>query len=189
VVTEAEAARAEVLASRDAFSVELARLEAAGRAAVDIKAKVKRNPARTAGLAAGAGFMAVGGPGRVARGLGRVIRGKKEPLPPSLLPRDVDAALRAMGDDGARVRGAIEREFANYLEQRKPNRGRRPLQTIAGTVASGMVAPIGQALVKRLVGQLGETDQINLRKAVDGVRSHASATPGGAKGPAVPPEG
>jgi len=189
VVTEAEAARAEVLASRDAFSVELARLEAAGRAAVDIKAKVKRNPARTAGLVAGAGFMAVGGPGRVARGLGRVIRGKKDPLPPSLLPKDVDAALRAMGDDGARVRGALEREFANYLEQRKPDRGRRPLRTVAETVASGMVAQGGQALLKRLMGQLGENDQISFKKAVEGVRTHPAGTPRGAKDPAAPPKG
>ena len=188
MVTEAEAARAEVLASRDAFSVELARLEAAGRAAVDIKAKVKRNPARTAGLAAGAGFVVLGGPGRVARGLGRAIRGKKEPLPPSLLPKEVDAALRSMGDDGARVRGTLEREFANYLEQRRPERGRRPFQTLAGTMASGMVAQGGQALLKRLMSQLGENDQMNFKKAVEGVRAHPSATPGGAKDP-PPPKG
>ena len=58
--TEAEAARAEVVAAREAFSTELVRLEAAGRAAVDIKAKVKRNPVKAAGLAAGAGFLAIG---------------------------------------------------------------------------------------------------------------------------------
>ena len=69
--TEAEAARAEVVAAREAFSAELVRLEAAGRAAVDIKAKVKRNPAKAAGLAAGAGFLAIGGPLKVVRGVGR----------------------------------------------------------------------------------------------------------------------
>jgi len=112
VGTEAEAARAEVVASREAFSAELARLESAGRAAVDIKAKVRRNPARTAGLAASAGFLAVGGPGKVARGARRVLRGRKEALPASLLPDDVDRALKALGDDGAKVRGALERDFA-----------------------------------------------------------------------------
>ena len=68
--TEAEAARAEVVASREAFSAELVRLEAAGRAAVDIKAKVRRNPAQAAGLAAGAGFLALGGPRRGRPGCG-----------------------------------------------------------------------------------------------------------------------
>jgi hypothetical protein len=187
VVTDAEAARAEVLASREAFSVELARLEQAGRAAVDVKAKIKRNPARAAGLAAGAGFLAVGGPRRVARGVSRVVRGKKDPLPPSLLPKDVDAALRAMGDDGLRVRGALEREFANYLELHKPDRGRRPLRTVAGTMAAGLVAPVSQALVKRLIGQLTDVDQVNMRKALDGVRTHPAGAPGGAKPPTASP--
>ena len=107
--TEAEAARAEVVAAREAFSTELVRLEAAGRAAVDIKAKVRRSPAKAAGLAAGAGFLAVGGPLKVARGVGRALRGKREPLPPSLLPREVDKALRSLGDDGTKVRGTLER--------------------------------------------------------------------------------
>jgi hypothetical protein len=191
VVTDAEAARAEVLASREAFSAELARLEDASRAAVDVKAKIRRNPARAAGLAAGAGFLAVGGPRRVARGVGRVVRGKKDPLPPSLLPKDVDAALRAMGDDGLRVRGALEREFANYLEVHKTDRGRRPLRTVAGTMAAGLVAPVSQALVKRLISQLSDIDQVNMRKAIDGVRTHPAGAPGGVKTPpssTTPPE-
>ncbi len=179
MVTDAEAARAEVLASREAFSVELARLEVAGRAAVDVKAKIKRNPARAAGLAAGAGFLAVGGPRRVARGVSRAVRGKKEPLPASLLPKDVDAALRAMGDDGTRVRGALEREFANYLEQTKSERGRGPFRGAARTMAAGLAAPVGKALVKRLISQLTDVDQVNMRKALDGVRTH----PAGLKAP------
>ena len=52
------AARAAVRASRLDMEEELERLEAAARAAVDVKAKVKRNPARSAGAAAGIGFLA-----------------------------------------------------------------------------------------------------------------------------------
>ncbi len=38
-------------------------------------------------------------------------------LPKSLLPDEVDKALRALGDDGTKVRGALERNFADYLER------------------------------------------------------------------------
>ena len=52
-----DAARAEVLARRAALSDELVRLEASGRAAVDIPARMRRAPAQTAGVAAGAAFL------------------------------------------------------------------------------------------------------------------------------------
>jgi hypothetical protein len=189
VVVSREAALAEVIASREAFSAELVRLEASGRAAVDIKAKVRRNPARAAGLVASAGFLAVGGPGKVARGTRRVLRGRKEPLPPSLLPEDVDRALRALGDDGTKVRGALERDFADYLDKRKPDRGRHPFRTIAGTLATGMVAPVGQTLVKRLLGQMAEVNDANVRKTMSGIRSQpAAGTPGAQPPGAKPPD-
>lgn len=175
--TEAEAARAEVVASREAFTVELARLEAAGRAAVDIKAKVRRSPAKAAGLVAGAGFLALGGPVKVARGVGRALRGKKEPLPPSLLPRQVDKALSSLGDDGAKVRGTLEREFANYLEKRKPDKDGSLLGGIAGALATGLVVPASRTMAKRLAGQLAEVDETDFRRALDGIRSHPAGLP------------
>ena len=172
--TEADAARAEVLAAREAFSGELARLEAAGRAAVDIKAKVKRSPAKAAGLVAGAGFLAVGGPLKVARGLGRALRGKREPLPPSLLPKEVDKALRGLGDDGARVRGTLEREFASYLEKRKPDEDKGLLGGVAGALATGLVVPASRNLAKRMAAQLANVDEADFRNALDGVRARTS---------------
>ena len=173
--TEAEAARAEVVAAREAFSGELARLEAAGRAAVDIKAKVRRSPARAAGLVAGAGFLAVGGPLKVARGVGRALRGKKEPLPPSLLPKEVDKALRSMGDDGAKVRGTLEREFASYLDKRKPDEDRGLLGGIAGALTSGLVVPASRNLARRMASRLANVDEADFRNALDGVRGRAAA--------------
>lgn len=173
--TEAEAARAEVVAAREAFSGELARLEAAGRAALDIKAKVRRSPARAAGLVAGAGFLAVGGPLKVARGVGRALRGKKEPLPPSLLPKEVDKALRSMGDDGAKVRGTLEREFASYLDKRKPDEDRGLLGGIAGALTSGLVVPASRNLARRMASQLANVDEADFRNALDGVRGRAAA--------------
>ena len=53
-------AREEVLAARAALSSEVDELGSAARSAVDIPAKVRRNPAQTAGLAAGAAFFALG---------------------------------------------------------------------------------------------------------------------------------
>ena len=174
--TEAEAARAEVVAARAAFSAELDRLEAAGRAAVDIRAKVRRSPARAAGLVAGDGFLAVGGPLRVARGVGRALRGKREPLPPSLLPKEVDKALRSLGDDGQKVRGTLEREFANYLDKRKPDEDKGLLGGIAGAVTAGLVVPASRTLARRLASQLANVDETDFRKALDGLRSQPAET-------------
>ncbi len=173
--TEAEAARAEVVAAREAFSSELARLEAAGRAAVDIKAKIRRSPAKAAGLAAGAGFLALGGPLKVARGVGRALRGKKAALPPSLLPKQVDAALRRMGDDGEKVRGTLEREFANYLEKRKPEEDKGLLGGVAGALATGLVVPASRTFARRLAAQLANVDETDFRKALDGLRGQPVA--------------
>ena len=176
--TEAEAARAEVVAARAAFSAELVRLEAAGRAAVDIKAKVRRSPAKAAGLVAGAGFLALGGPLKVARGVGRALRGKKEPLPPSLLPKQVDAALRSLGDDGAKVRGTLEREFANYLEKRKPDEDKGLLGGISRALAAGLIVPASRTLAKRMAAQLANVDEADFRKALDGLRGQPAANTG-----------
>jgi hypothetical protein len=126
---EVLAARAEVRASREGLEDELERLEAAARAAVDVKAKIKRNPGKAAGAVAGVGFLAVGGPGRVFRGARRAIFGKPEPLPKAMLPDEIEKALKALGPDGTKVRGALERNFAAYLEQSAPERKGRDLKS------------------------------------------------------------
>ena len=184
--TEAEAARAEVVAARAAFSAELVRLEAAGRAAVDIKAKVRRSPAKAAGLVAGAGFLAIGGPLKVVRGVGRALRGKKEPLPPSLLPRQVDAALRSLGDDGGKVRGTLEREFASFLEKRKPDEDKGIVAGITGTLASSLIVPASRNLAKRMASQLANVDEADFRKALDSLRGEPAAAAAGTAEPKPP---
>ena len=185
--TEAEAARAEVVAAREAFSTELVRLEAAGRAAVDIKAKVKRSPAKAAGLAAGAGFLAVGGPLKVGRRVGRALRGKREPLPPSLLPRAVDKALRSMGNDGTKVRGTLEREFATFLEKRKPEEDKGLLGGITGALTAGLVVPASRTLARRLASQLANVDEADFRKALDGLRGPSPSSGPAAASPTTAP--
>ena len=125
-----------MLAARAALEDELVRLEATARAAVDIRAKVKRNPGRTAAVVGGTAFVAVGGPRRVLRSVKHRVFGVPDPLPPSLLPEQVEKAVRALGDDGTKVRGALEREFAAFVDtnrkgdskfvRRHPAHGRRP---------------------------------------------------------------
>lgn len=102
-----DAARAEVVAARLGLRTEVDRLEASGRSAVDIPAKVRREPVKTAGLAAGAAFLVAGGPKRVLRGVRRAVLGPEPPLPKSMLPDEVEKTLRKMGSDGDRIRGTL----------------------------------------------------------------------------------
>jgi hypothetical protein len=146
--------RAQVLAARAALDEELVRLEASARAAVDIPAKVKRNPVRAAGIAAGAGFLIVGGPRRIFRGARRAIWGPPEPLPKSMLPREIDEALRKLGGDGERVRGTIEREFAAYLEETAPRRNQRDLRTVMALMVLPIVRPLALRIGRQLVEQV-----------------------------------
>ena len=93
--TRTDAAHAEVLRARAELDGEIDRLEAAGRAAVDIPAKVRRAPAKAAGVAAGTAFVALGGPKRLFRRARRAVTGEEEELPSELLPKEVDKAQRA----------------------------------------------------------------------------------------------
>ena len=141
-------ATADVLAAREALGQELVRLEATARAAVDVRAKVKRNPGKTAAVVGGTTFLAVGGPRRVFRSVKRRIVGAPDPLPPSLLPEEVEKAVRALGDDGSRVRGALEREFAAFVDTNRKGDSkftRRVLLTAGVPLAS----EVSRMLLKR----------------------------------------
>ena len=149
-----DAARAAAVASRGELAEEVARLEAAGRAAVDIPAKIRRAPAKTASLAAGAAFVALGGPRRVVRRVARAVRGPEEPLPPSMLPDEVEKAVRALGSDGARVRGTLERAFAAYLKATAADRRRHDLGATTAGLAESVLGPITGRVGRRLAEEL-----------------------------------
>ncbi len=140
--TELALALEEVRAARTGLDEEVARLKAAARSAVDVREKVRRNPGKAAGAVGGAAFVALGGPRRVVRGIRRRVFGAPAPLPPSLLPEKVERAVRALGEDGTKVRGALEREFADYLAAaRKKDRSavRRAFVAIAMPIARRVV--------------------------------------------------
>ncbi len=122
MATETDAARDRVLAARAALGDELETLEASARAAADVPAKIRRSPGKAAAIAGGTAFVVLGGPRRVFRAGRRAVTGAPEPLPESMLPKEVDKALRALGDDGAKVRGTLERDFAAYAKQAQRDR-------------------------------------------------------------------
>ncbi len=175
-----DAARAEVVARRELLLHETTQLEASARAAADIPAKVKRNPVKTAGLAAGSAFLLAGGPGRVFRRVKRRVRPQSE-WPKSLLPEEVDKKLRRMGDDGAKVRGTLEREFADYLEKNKEKRESRDLGAVTALLAGQVLKPVTAQLGKRLAKQLAEPDSASFAEAVERIRGRREA----GKGPAL----
>ena len=161
MATEADAARDRVLAARASLGEELETLEASARAAVDIPAKIKRNPVKTAALAGGAAFLALGGPKRVFRAGRRAVTGEPDPLPKSMLPEEIDKALRALGDDGKKVRGALERDFAAYAKQKEKDRsGLRTL--IILSVARPLVAGVARYAAGRLFSPDDEGFQARL---------------------------
>ena len=169
--TRTDAARAEVLAAREGLGDELVRLEAAGRAAVDIPARLKREPAKVAGTAAGAAFLLLGGPGRIVRGIRRAVMGPEADLPKSMLPEEVEKTLRKLGPEGEKLRGTLEREFADYLEEKAPQRRERDLGAAAGGLVANLLKPLtvraGRQLVERLFESDGATFGDALRRARD----------------------
>ncbi len=153
MATETDAARDRVLAARASLGDELERLEASARAAVDVPAKIRRNPVRTAAVVGGAGFLVAGGPRRIFRAARRKVTGEPEPLPKSMLPEEVDKSLRKLGDDGAKVRGVLERDFAAYAAAAQQERAKLRTLLIL-TVARPFLA----GATKRAVGWVFRTD-------------------------------
>lgn len=178
--TRTDAARAEVLAARAGLGEELIRLEASGRAAVDIPARLRREPAKVAGTAAGAAFLLLGGPGRVIKSVRRALLGPNADLPKSMLPPEVEKTLRKLGPDGEKVRGTLEREFADYLESTAPARNERNLAAAAGGIAASLLKPVsirlGRQLAERILDPDGPSFADGLRRAR--ARQSDSATNG-----------
>lgn len=174
-----DAARAAVLAARGTVDDEVDRLEASARAAVDIKAKVRQNPAKTAGLAAGAGFLLVGGPVKVLRGARNAIFGRPDPLPKSMLPKQIDKALRELGDDGTRVRGTLEREFAGYLKEHGEERRKRDLSGMAALLLASVGKPLVDKYGRQMLEQLLDPDTGTVAEQLEKVKARraAAATP------------
>jgi len=174
VASEQDAARLRVLAARANLAEELEVLGASTRAAVDIPAKIKRSPAKAAALAAGVGFLVLKGPQRLFGAARQAVRGEPEPLPSRMLPDEVEKTLRKLGKDGEKVRGTLERDFAEYA--RKSHKDR---QALGSVVLLAVARPLLSRAAKS-VGDLVFSDQqdvsTRLAQVRDGVdRAGASA--------------
>ncbi len=163
------AARTEVLAARDVLEQEVVRLEAAGRAAVDVPTRLRNDPLKVGGAAAGAAFLILGGPRRVLGGARRAIFGAPKPMPKSMLPDEIEAVLRTLGPDGDKVRGALEREFRRFLASRAPQRRDADVVGLAGGLIANALRPAsvraGREFAERLFAPDGPSFGDGLRKA------------------------
>ena len=54
-------------------------------------------------------------------GVRRAVLGRPAPLPKRMLPEEIEKACVKMGDDGDKVRGTLERDFADYAKQAAGN--------------------------------------------------------------------
>lgn len=129
MATEQDAARDRVLAGRSALDGELEVLEASARAAVDIPARIRQSPAKAAAIVGAAGFLAFKGPSRLFRAVRHRVTGSPAPMPKRMLPNEIEKTLRSLGDDGDKVRGVLERDFADYAK--KAEKDRKGLLSVA----------------------------------------------------------
>lgn len=187
-----DAARAEVLAARAGLDEEIVRLEAAGRAAVDIPARLKREPAKVLGAAGGAAFLLLGGPKRLFKGARRAVFGPNADLPKSMLPPQVEKTLKKLGPDGDKIRGTLEREFADYLDEKAPQRRDRDLGATAALLLGGALKPVVQRLGRQLAERALDPDGPSFAEGVKRARERAQrngslATNGTSAGGKTPP--
>jgi hypothetical protein len=164
------AARAEVVARRQLLLDEVVRLEAAGRSAIDIPAKIRHSPAKVAALAAGTAFMILGGPKKSYNLVRRRVFGPTADLPKSMLPEQIDKALRALGEDGNRVRGVIEREFVDYLEKNKPVRDARDLRGTVSELGGNILRPVTAQVGRRLATELMSPETGTFNSVMDRIK-------------------
>jgi hypothetical protein len=158
VAARTDAARAEVVAARDGFAAEFDRLGPATRTAIDVPAKIRKAPVQSAALAGGAAFLLLGGPKRALGRLNRLVRGEPEPLPKSMLPDEVERAVRALGPDGNQVRGALERSFAEYLDH-QGSFTQRTVRSASGDAIGTIIRYVGRgvgiSLLRRILAGPG----------------------------------
>jgi hypothetical protein len=152
-VVELEAARAEMARSLD-------QLTSATHSALDVPAKIRRNPVKTAALVGGTGFLLVGGPRRVVRMVGRRIFPRRPDPHAGILPPEIEKVLRDSGvAKDPEVRRALDKDFAEYLKtkgkyQPEPNAAAsfwRTFDRVAG--------PLGTAGARVMVQRLMEAEQ------------------------------
>jgi hypothetical protein len=157
MATSAQEAEQQVIAARQALGGELDELSAAARSAVDIPAKVRKNPVQTAALAGGAGFLLVGGPKRVLRAVAARVRPQRRER--RLLPNEIERAVKhAAGPRAPEVEDALEEEFAEFLKKKaKQDPPASPAQSLWKTY-DALVGPLAALGARQLAARLFAAD-------------------------------
>ena len=176
MATEQAAARDRVLAARAELKEQIEVLEASGRAAVDIPAKIRRSPAKAAAVAGTAGFLVLKGPQRLFRGVRTAVTGSPAALPKRMLPEEIEKTLRSMGSDGDKVRGALERDFADYAK--KAEATRKPILSL---MALALVRPLVTRGARRVIESLVAPTPEGSGSRLEQVRSAAQQSAGAAR--------
>ncbi len=157
---EVRDAMAQLAVTRTELSASLDQLADATHSALDVPAKIKRNPAKTAALVGGTGFLLVGGPRRVARFVGRRIFPPRPDPHAGILPPEIEKVLKDSGvAKDPEVRRALNKDFAEYLKKKgkyepEPNAAAsfwRTFDRVAG--------PLGTAGARIMVQRLMEAEQ------------------------------
>lgn len=155
-------ARKQVKVAQAAFQEDLDGLSEATRSAMDIPAKIRKAPVKSAALAGGAGFLLLGGPRRV---MGAVIskvapKRKRDPYA-GLLPDEIERVLRHSGAaDLPGVREALARDFAEYLKTKGKVEQRRPSAADSlWRTYDAVVGPMGTVAARMLVERLFAADR------------------------------
>ena len=148
-------AHQELLAARRAFASEADGLTTSTKASLDVPARIRKDPLKAVALAGGAGFLILGGPRKVLRGVGRALPKRKRDPYAGLLPDEVEKVLRDTGvASDPRVREALDHDFAEYLRRK----GRTDVQPNARAslwrTYDVVVGPLGTVGARMLVEKL-----------------------------------
>lgn len=150
-----DAAARAVEAARTGMSDALDGAVDAGRLAADPREWFRRDPIRTAAFAGGAGFLAVGGPKRVLRAASRLVT--RRPSGAGLLPDEIERVLKDAGlTRDPKVRSALERDFAAYLQARGKAKPAASASASFWRTYDVLIGPIGNRAARTLVERLFE---------------------------------
>jgi hypothetical protein len=90
-----------------------------------------------------------------------------------MLPKEIDKSLRALGDDGKKVRGALERDFAAYAKQRAKDRS--GLRTL---IVLSVARPLLAGAAKAAAGRLFSPDEADFQTRLTKIRERAKRQSG-----------
>jgi hypothetical protein len=159
--------RREVGDQRVELNLTAAQLRARVERALDVRAKLRQNPLLFGGLAAGAVFLAVGGPMRLLR----AARRRLAPRPPEkaydALPKTlqtwVDAAAESLGPRAADARQTLAQELQRW---RHDPDDRKRARALAKEMAEGQAGP-GRAAWKALEAAATIVSAALARRAIE----------------------